>query len=443
MNNMSFPASGFSGLPPIDESESNLRSRRLMLFGGGLIVILLVLALFVPVGSVVIAPGQVLVESEVKRIAHPTGGVIAEIAVRNGERVEKGQLLIRLDDTVSGPTASYSEMTVEQLMAQRARLSAERLGAGEIRFPAELIGSVDDNARQAMADESKLFAIRRTEAAQLRAQLRARIEQNQQQISGFEAQISAIKRQRQLIQPELEGVRSLWEQELVTINRLNELERTAASLDGTMASLYADIARTNAAITEANERLIQLEQSRRAEAAAELARVNLALNEQRTRKVTASNQQKTRDIIAPYSGTIEKVGFTAIGEVITPAQPIMEIVPDGEPMVVEARISPADIDRVQAGQSARIRFTAFNMSTTPEISGRVIYVATDRIDNIEANEAYFLSRIEINAAELQRERLDLRSGMPAEIFIQTGDRSLISYLTKPLRDQFVRAFRHD
>ncbi len=443
MTDMSLTTSSFADLPPVEERGSSSRSRPVLLLGGGLILILLVLALFLPVGSVVIAPGQVLVESEVKRIAHPTGGVITEIAVRNGEHVEQGQLLMRLDDAVSGPTASYSEMTVEQLLAQRARLEAERLGASEIRFPAELAGSADSNARQARADESRLFAIRRTEAAQLRAQLLARIEQNQQQIASFNAQIAAVQRQRQLIQPELEGVRSLWEQELVTINRLNELERTAASLDGTMASLRADIARTNAAITEANERLIQLEQSRRAEAAAELARVNLALNEQRTREVSASNQQATRDIRAPYSGTIEKIVFTAIGEVITPAQPIMEIVPDGEPMVVEVRISPADIDRVRTGQGARIRFTAFNMATTPEIDGRVIYVATDRIENSETKEAYFLSRIEINDEQLQQERLDLRSGMPAEVFIETGDRSLISYLTKPLRDQFVRAFRHD
>jgi HlyD family secretion protein len=445
MNDMSIRKAGLGDLPPAEEggTDSRARSRPILLLGGGLVLILLVLALFVPVGSVVIAPGQVLVESEVKRIAHPTGGVITEIAVRNGEHVEQGQLLMRLDDAVSGPTASYSAMSVEQMLAQRARLEAERLGSSGIRFPAELTRSPAANARQAMADEGRLFAIRRTETAQLRAQLLARIEQSRQQIAGYNSQIAALERQRELIQPELEGVRSLWERELVTINRLNELERTAVSLDGNMASLQSDIARTNAAITEANERLIQLEQSRRAEAAAELAQVNLALNEQRTRQVTATNQQETREIRAPYAGTIEKIVFTAIGEVVTPAQPIMEIVPDGEPMVVEARISPADIDRVQIGQGARIRFTAFNMGTTPEIDGRAIYVATDRVDNSETNEAYFLGRIEIDEEQLEREALELRSGMPAEVFVETGDRSLISYLLKPLRDQFVRAFRHD
>lgn len=443
MNDMSIRMGGLADLPPVEDDEPEARSRPILLLGGGLILILLALALFAPVGSVVIAPGQVLVESEVKRIAHPTGGVITEIHVRNGEHVEEGQLLMRLDDTVSGPTAAYSSMTVEQMLAQRARLDAERLGANGIRFPAELTRSPDANARQAMADESRLFAIRRSETVQLRAQLHARIDQSRQQIAGYNSQIDAFERQRQLIQPELEGVRSLWERELVTINRLNELERTAASLDGNIASLQSDIARTNAAITESNERLIQLEQTRRAEAAAELAQVNLALNDQRTRDVTATNQQETREIRAPYAGTIEKIVFTAIGEVITPAQPIMEIVPDGEPMVVEARISPVDIDRVQIGQGARIRFTAFNMATTPEIEGRVTYVATDRVDNTEANEAYFLARIAIDEEQLRRERLALRSGMPAEVFVETGDRSLISYLTKPLRDQFVRAFRHD
>lgn len=443
MNEMSTQRGALADpLGPV-EPEAGARSRPVLLIGAVLILVLLGLALFVPVGSVVIAQGQVVVESEVKRIAHPTGGVIAAIAVRDGQHVEQGQLLMRLDDTVSGPAAAYSAMTVEQLLAQRARLDAERLGAGGIRFPAELTRAPNATARQAMADESRLFAIRRSENAQLRAQLQARIEQNRQQIAGYRAQIAALERQRELIQPELEGVRDLWERELVTINRLNELERTNASLGGSIASLEADIARTGAAITEATERLIQLEQTRRAEAAAELGQLNLSLNDQRTRDVSASNQQQTREIRAPYSGTVEKIAFSAIGDVISPAQPIMEIVPDGESMVVEARISPADIDRVLVGQHARIRFIAFNMSTTPEIAGRVIYVATDRVDIPETDQSYFPARMAIDAQQLRRERLELRSGMPAEVFVETGDRSLISYLTKPLRDQFTRAFRHD
>ena len=443
MNDMSTRSGSLTEPWDFEGGEPASQSRPVMMIGGALLVILLVLALFVPVGSVVIAEGQVVVESEVKRIAHPTGGVIAEIAVRDGQHVEQGQLLMRLDDTVSGPAAAYSSMTVEQLLAQRARLDAERLGAPAIRFPAELTRAPNPTARQAMADESRLFAIRRSENVQLRAQLQARIEQNRQQIAGYRAQMAALDRQRQLIQPELAGVRDLWERELVTINRLNELERTNASLDGSIASLESDIARTNAAITEANERLIQLEQTRRAEAAAELGQLNLALNDQRTRDVSASNQQVTREIRAPYSGTVEKIAFSAIGDVVTPAQPIMEIVPDGERMVVEARIGPDDIDRVLAGQDARVRFTAFNMATTPEIAGKVIYVATDRIDVPETGLIYFPARIEIDEAQVRREGLALRNGMPAEVFVETGDRSLISYLTKPLRDQFTRAFRHD
>jgi HlyD family secretion protein len=427
----------------LEPAESDSRSRPIVLASGAMILLLLLLALFVPVGSVVIAEGRVVVESEVKRVSHPTGGVIAEISVREGQRVEQGQLLLRFDDTVSGATATYAAMTVEQLLAQRARLEAERLGAAGVRFPPELTGARNPTARQAMVDEGRLFAIRRSETAQLRAQLLARIEQSQQQIASYRAQMAALDQQRRLIQPELESVRGLWEQELVTINRLNELERTKASLDGNIASLEADIARTNAAITESNERLIQLEQTRRAEAAAELGRLNVSLNDQRVRDVSATNQQEIREIRAPYAGTIEKIAVTAIGEVISPAQPIMEIVPEGESMVVEARISPDDIDRVQIGQTARIRFTAFNFATTPEIAGKVIYVATDRVDDPELQQMYFPARIEIDEEQVRRLNLALRSGMPAEVFVETGDRSLISYLLKPLRDQFTRAFRYD
>jgi HlyD family secretion protein len=147
------------------------------------------------------------------------------------------------------------------------------------------------------------------------------------------------------------------------------------------------------------------------------------------------------EIRAPYSGTIEKLAFSAIGDVIRPAEPIMEIVPDEDGMVLEASISPADIDQVQKGQTARVRFSAFNVAATPEFPGKVTYVATDRTDDPEQRSSFYTVRIKIDLAAVKREGLELRSGMPAEIQIETGHRSLLSYITKPLRDQFMRAFR--
>ncbi|WP_028657453.1 HlyD family type I secretion periplasmic adaptor subunit [Novosphingobium sp. B-7] len=414
---------------------------RLVFALAGLMALLFALAAIVPIGGAVIGGGQVGVESRVKRIAHPTGGVITTIAVINGQHVRQGELLMRLDDRVTGADATYSNLTVEQLLAQKARLEAERLGLGQVVFPADLLRAGNPSAAKAMADEQHLFAMRQTEEGQLRAQLAARVAQYNQQITGLQAQIDALRQQRHLIEPERQGVRDLWDKQLVTINRLNQLERTAVDIDGQVAQLQAQIAQTRARITEAQEQSIQTVQTRRVQAGTDLAQVNTALNQQQLRKVSASDQKDRSEIRAPYSGTIEKIAFAAIGDVVRPAEPIMEIVPDHDVMVVEASVSPADIDQVRVGQAARVRFSAFNRAATPEIPGRVIYVATDRTDNQETRQAYYTVRIAVDQAAVAREGLALRSGMPAETYIETGNRSLLSYVTKPLRDQFMRAFR--
>ncbi|NML93163.1 HlyD family type I secretion periplasmic adaptor subunit [Novosphingobium olei] len=415
--------------------------KRLLMTVAGLFVVLFLLAAFVPIGGAVIGSGQVGVESRVKRIAHPTGGVIDAILVHNGEHVKEGQLLLRLDDRVTGTDAALSNLTVEQLLAQRARLEAERLGEGGIRFPPELTGANTDTARKAMADEEKLFRLRQTEEGQIRSQLAARVQQYNQEIHGLEAQIAALKQQRKLIEPERQGVKDLWDKQLVTINRLNQLERTAVDLDGNVGSLQSQIAQARARITEAQEQSIQLVQTRRVQAGTDLAQVNTALNQQQVRSVAAADQKQRTEIRAPYSGRVEKVAFSAIGDVIRAAEPIMEIVPDKDVFVVEAMVSPADIDQVIEGQHARVRFTAFNHAATPEIPGKVIYVATDRTDNPEARQAYYTIRIAVQQDKVRKEGLDLKSGMPAEVYVETGSRSMLSYLTKPLRDQFMRAFR--
>jgi HlyD family secretion protein len=422
---------------------SSARLRRALLYVAGVFLLLFLLAAFVPIGGAVLGTGQVGVESRVKRIAHPTGGVIAQILVANGEQVEAGQLLMRLDDRVTGADALYSNLTVEQLLAQRARLEAERLGTGAIVFPAELTSATTGSARRAIEDERRLFGIRGSEQAQLRAQLASRIIQLNDEIGGYQAQIQALRKQRALVEPERQSVQELWDAQLVTISRVNQLERTAADLEGNIAALQAQIASTRGRITETQEQAIQLREARRAEAGQELAQINTALNQQQLRSVAALDQQDRSEIRAPSSGTVEKIAFAAIGEVVRPAEPIMEIVPTADQMVVEALVAPEDIDRVRAGQPAVVRFTSFNMAATPEIKGQVTYVAADRSENREAQQFFYMARIEVDQQDLAREGLRLRSGMPAEVHIQTGNRSLLSYVFKPFQDQLARAFRYD
>lgn len=417
--------------------------RRLFLATLALCAVLLVLAIAVPIGGAVMAYGEVGVDGRVKRIAHPSGGVIAQIPVINGEHVRKGQVLMRFDDTVSGADATYSRRTLEQLVAQRARLEAERLGQASIDFPSDLLSNTSPGARRAMEEERKLFALRNAETQQMQAQIAARIAQYHDEMRGLDAQLAAVREQRSLIEPERRSIRDLWEKKLVTISRLNQLERTAVDLDGTAGSLQAQISQTRARVLEAQEQSIQIVQKRRADAGDQLAQINTALNQQRLRDVTATDQQDRTAIRAPYSGTVEKIAFSAIGEVVRAAEPIMEIVPDKDRMIVEAAVSPNDIDQIENGQSARVRFTAFNHATTPEISGRVIYVASDLSRNEETGAGYFPVRIQLDSNAIGKAALALRSGMPAEVHIQTGSRPLASFVTKPLRDQLNRAFRAD
>lgn len=399
-------------------------------------------AMLVPIGGAVVASGQVGVESRVKRIAHPTGGTIAEIHVQNGDHVNKGDVLIRLDDSVSGAQSTLSSLSVDQLTAQRARLEAERLGAPSISFPPELSGRRDPAAVKAMSDEEKLFSIRRAEAGGMRAQLAARVAQYEKQIQGYQAQIAALRKQAALIEPERKGVKELWDKDLVTISRLNQLERSDVDLQGSIASLQAEIAQTQARITEANEQLIQLGETRRADAGTQLATINGTLNEEQMRSVNAADLHERSVIRAPYSGVVDKLAFATIGDVIRPAETIMEIVPDHDRLLIEATISPSDIDQVNVGQHARIRFTAFHSTATPDIGGKVIFVAPERTTDQETKQSFYSVRVQVDQQDLGRyPELKLRPGMPAEVFIETGSRSMLSYITKPLRDQFARAFR--
>jgi HlyD family secretion protein len=422
-------------------SPQSQRRQRATIFALVLLILTFGLGGFlIPIGGAVNGSGQVGVESRVKKIAHPTGGVVSEILVENGQRVRKGQILLRFDDTVSRADASYSSLSVDQLLARRARLEAEQAGAGSIAFPPDLRRN-DPSTQRAMADEEKLFRIRRSEQVGLSAQLRARVAQYEQQIHGYQAQIGAVQAQRRLIEPERKGVRDLWKEDLVTIGRLNELERTAVDLQGSVGALQASIAQAQARITEAREQMIQLGQTSRADAGTELSRVNDLLNQQQVRNVSALDTRERSVVRAPYDGVIDKLTVSTIGGVVRPADVMMEIVPDSDQMLVEGMIQPTDIDQVRIGQQARIRFAAFNSATTPEIRGRVIFVAADRSSDPENRISYYPVRVAIDQADLAGfPELALRPGMPADLFIQTGHRSMISYLTKPLRDQFARAF---
>jgi HlyD family secretion protein len=426
------------------DPEISLRRhlRSAMIGVGGLIIAAVVGLGLVPIGGAVIAVGEVGVESRIKRIAHPTGGTVTRIFVGNGDHVNEGQPLVRFDNNVSGTERELTALTVSQMLAQRARLDSERLGLDVVRFPPDLTSNSDPLAKAAMLDEARLFTTRQREATQQRAQLLTRIVQNQKQIMGMRAQIGALRKEQGLITPELNGVKELWDKGLVTISRLNQLERTSAEMEGSIASLEAQIAQSEARSSETRQQMLALVETRRAEAGAQFAAISGTINEQQMRHVSASDADKRSLIRAPYAGVIDKLMLTAVGDVVRPAETIMEIVPDRDRLAVEAMLSPNDIDQVRTGQAASIRFSAFNSKATPEIAGYVEFVAPERTTNSDTHQSFYEVRIRIDAGELRRHpQLVLKPGMPAEVFIRTSSRPMITYLTKPLVDQMSRTFK--
>ncbi|HEX7857278.1 MAG TPA: HlyD family type I secretion periplasmic adaptor subunit [Sphingobium sp.] len=426
------------------EPEAGIRDKLRLapMLMGGLLFGLVAAGGLIPIGGAVISPGQIGVEAHVKKISHPAGGTVAEIRVENGQHVRKGQVLLRLDDRVTGADASLSTMSVFQMLAHKARLEAEQLERSAIEFPQILTASRDPAAARAMADERRMFGIKRAEQGGLVAQLKARIGQYEDQISGYRAQIASLHQQRTLIEPERAGVRMLYEKKLVTLNRLNQLERTAVDLNGSIGALTAQIAQARAQISETREQILQLGQTRRSEAGDQLNQINEQLNQQQVRSVNALDTQDRTLIRAPYDGVVEKFSLSTIGGVIRPADIIMEIVPDEDGIQAEGSISPSEIDRVHVGQPARIRLSGLSTAAAPEVEGRVDYVASDRVTDPATQRSYFPIRVTLDPKSVAKQTsVKLKPGMPADIYVETGNRSMLSYITKPLREQFARAFR--
>jgi HlyD family secretion protein len=306
-----------------------------------------------------------------------------------------------------------------------------------------LLAHADDApVATALANERKLFELRRNARLGQKAQLRQRITQLQDEISGLNAQQEAKAREISLIAKELDGVRELWKNNLVQITRLTALERDAARLEGERAQLIAAVAQTKGKISETELQIIQIDQDLSSEVAKDMREVDAKYGEFVERKVAAEDQLKRIDIRAPQDGVVLESKVHTVGGVIPAGDAIMLIVPESDNLQVEAKINPRDIDQIQVGQPAMLRFSAFNLRTTPEINGTVTRIAADTTTDQRTGQTYYNTRIGMTKGEMARlGEVKLIPGMPVEAFVQTGERSVMSYLFKPLQDQFMRAFR--
>jgi HlyD family secretion protein len=397
----------------------------------------------VEIAGALIAPGTVVVESNIKKVQHPTGGVVGELRVKDGDRVKAGDLLVRLDDTITRANLAIVTKTLTELTARKARLSAERDGSDRITFPEELMREADvPDVTQVMAAEVKLFDLRRSARAGQKSQLRERINQANEEIVGFASQKTAKDKEIVFIENELTGVRELYQKNLVPITRLSQLEREGTRLGGERGQLIAATAQAKGKIAELQLQIIQVDQDVSSEVAKEMREIDARIGEFVERKVSALDQLKRTDIRASQDGTVFQSTVHTIGGVIPAGEPIMMIVPDADRLTVEAKVNPQDIDKVAIGQSATLRFSAFNFRTTPEISGRVSQVSADITTDQRTNQSYYTIRVGMTAEEIARlGNVRLVPGMPVEAFVKTGDRTVMSYLMKPLSDQINRAFR--
>ncbi len=431
----------------LDHPDTREAIRRYTIAGGAVILFLTcgvgVWAGTMKIAGALIAPGTIVVDSNVKKVQHPTGGVVGEVRVHDGDRVGAGDLLVRLDDTVARANLAIVTKGLTELEARKARLAAERDRADAITFPDDLVQrSNDPDVAQVLAAERRLFDLRRAARAGQRAQLRERIEQLGKETSGFSSQQISKEKEVTLIERELGGVRDLFQKNLVPITRVTALERDATRLDGERGQLVASIAQAKGKVAELNLQIIQVDEDASSEVAKEMREVEGKIGEYVERKVAAADQLKRTDIRAPQAGTVFQSTVHTVGGVIPAGEPIMLVVPDTEKLAVEAKVSPQDIDKVQVGQMAVLRFPAFDTRTTPEISGKVTRVSADTTTDQRTGMSYYTIRVALERDQAARlGNVKLVPGMPVDAFVQTGERTVMTYLMKPLSDQITRAFR--
>ena len=393
----------------------------------------------------VIGQGVVVVDSNVKKVQHATGGIIRELHVREGDHVDGGEVLIRLDETQTLANATIVTQSVDELLAREARLEAEREGADEISFSKALLErgrGENAEAKRVITAERALFKLRREARAGQKAQLQERMTQLADEIKGYVGQAAAKEKEVDLINKELEGVQTLFQKNLVPISRLTALQRDAARLDGERSQLVGAVAQAKGKIAEIQLQTIQVDQDLRTEVGKDLIDTRSKLAESAERKTAAVDQLNRTEIRAPQSGRVHELTAHTVGGVIAAGEQIMLIVPDNDALAVEVRIAPRDIEQIYAGQTATMRFAAFDQKTTPEIEGAVSMVSPDLTQDQRTGTSYYTVRIALKAEEVAKLGTSkLVPGMPVEVFVQTSDRTVLSYITKPLMEQAGRALR--
>lgn len=399
-------------------------------------------AAYAEISGAVIGSGRVIPEGRTKHVQHPDGGIIGEILADEGEMVEAGEVLFRLDGTAAEANLAIVETQLEQLLAQEARLLAEQARADEIDFPEELTKTNEPRVRVLIEGQVALMKTRRQNLMSRQAQLTEQIAQYREQVNALDAQAVAVDENLALLDEQIKDFSHLHERGLLVDSQLVAIQRERASLIGSKASISAEIIEIQQAITQTELQRVQVEEEFDEKILVELDQKRTEIAQLQEERVTARDRLNRVEIRAPRAGYLHELNVHTLGGIISAGETLVSIIPANDRLLVEAKLSPNDVDQVQAGQQARVRLTGLNQRVTPELAANVIDVAADLTTDESTGASYYLARLEIAEGEMDKiGDQELRPGMPVEVFVQTTMRTIMSYLVRPITDQLARAMR--
>lgn len=408
-----------------------------IVFGG-----LVAWSVFAPFEGAVLASGTIAVEGNRKAVQHLEGGIVAEINVREGDYVEAGEVILRLDGTATRAQLAALEARLSELAAREARLIAEQEGSRELRIRPELADLAERPAVQASLTGQASLRLARSESRASQARiLRQRIAQLEARINGSMNEIDAKRSELILVEREAESLQGLRRDGLVTETRMLELERAQFRLRGELEALNSQIATTRVQVGETELELQRLEAGFLEEVVTELRDVKAEIAELSEQRIAAIDRLKRLDIVAPTDGYAIGVRAHTVGGVITPSDPVLFVVPRDDRLVAKIRINPADIDKVSVGQDARLIFSAFAQKESPEVDGAIVTVSADAITDEASGLQYYEAIVEWPREAPGAQRFELMPGMPVDAMVKTESRNVLSYLIKPFQDAMSKTFR--
>ena len=403
---------------------------------------------FISISGAVVATGVVNVESNYKTVQHLDGGIVAKILVRNGDRVAEGDIVLKLDDTQARASHAVAVAKMNDFLVQQSRLEAERDAAGEMLLPKDVLAARTDPAlAKIISAQTTLFRARATAHRGELDVLRQRIEQASNDAAGMEKTLAAKHKEAAISKTELASLKPLYDKGFANMQRFLPVQRDNARLEGEVGRLTSDLAKVQSSVSEARLRLAQSDKDYTQAVLDELRKVQASLAEVTEQRTALEDKLRRIDIRSPRSGLVHALAVHTEGGVIAAGSPILQIIPEGERLIVDAQIQPQDVDKVRKGQGAYIRFPAFNAKTTPRLEATVFNVSaaqiTDKDSGAAGSRSFFTVQVSLNEGEAAKlpSGHALVPGMPAEVYIETGNRSIMSYFVKPMLDAMSKTFR--